>query len=263
MKKQLLFLCLMLLPSPGCLSLAETISQTHTRQISEQEKQEVEAVAKSFVARLQQTRDLAPLLKEFYLSDFLKRNVQTAAQSSTKFITLNFAPEFPIKPVLIHQASLTDWQELYVGYQNLKYFMVLTIATLPEKSGVPQNEIFPPEVEKLLKSQTKLASSGINTLKKLRRLNATLKQACATLRAQFNQQPPESSAIYHQRIGQFIDQHGNVMQAGVYVNPQADSGFPSQTPFFHIITAAPFLELRLVRTTAGLKIIFARMYLYN
>jgi ABC-type Zn uptake system ZnuABC Zn-binding protein ZnuA len=94
-------------------------------------------------------------------------------------------------------------------------------------------------------------------------LNAALGEACRELREQFIKQPPELSATYQQRISQFIDQHRKVLRAEVQVNQQADSGFPPQTRFFNIVTAAPFFELRLVQTIAGLKIVFARVYPYN
>ncbi len=260
MKKKLLLLCVILLHAhPGISQVA----QTEASKISEPERQAVEAAATAFAARLQQTRDLAPLLTEFYLADFIKRNLPASSPTSAKFITLNFAPEIPIKPALIHQARLQDWQALYVNYQNLKYFMVLTIATLPEKRGAPQNEIFPPAVEKLLKSQAERVKSGIHTVKELRGLNAALEQACMNLRGQFIKQPPELAPTYQQRRGQFLAQHGNVMQAGVQVKPQADSGFPPETRFFNIVTDAPFFELRFVLTAAGLKILFARVYPYN
>src|SRR4051812_7061416 len=38
--------------------------------VTDQEKQEVQAFAKRFVARLMKTRDVRPLLAEFFLSDF-------------------------------------------------------------------------------------------------------------------------------------------------------------------------------------------------
>jgi hypothetical protein len=263
MKKKLLLFCLLLLQFQSGSSFAGHPGQARAPQITESEKEDVERVAKAFSARLQQTRDLAPLTVEFYLTDFLKGNLPTDAKPSTRFITLDFAPEFPIKPALLRQASLSDWQALYVGYQNLKYFMELTLATLPEKRGTPQNQIFPAEVDRLLKSQAKLAKTGITTVKELRGLNTVLKQAGAMLRAQFNRQPPESSATYHQRIGAFIDPSRKVMQAEVQVSPQSESGFPPQTRFFNIITAAPFFELRLVRTADGLKIVFAKVHSYK
>lgn len=263
MRKILILLLVFLVQAFGCLAFITRTNQTTSVQPGEAETLEVQKIARAFMARLQETRDLAPLLKEFYADDFIKRLLPAAPKSSKQFATLDFASEFPIGQAALNQASVNDWETLYVGYQNLRYYMVLSIATLPEKRGVPAKTVFPPEVEKLLKTQSRFVESGIHTLKDLRALNGTLKQAGAIMRQRFKQNPPEQTALYKERIGQFLERYPDIMKVFALVSSQTVSGFPPQTRFFNIITEAPFFELRLAQTHQGMKIIFARMYPYN
>lgn len=96
------------------------------------EKQEVQAFAKRFVARFLQTRDVRPLLAEYFLSDFTTLHQQDFYEK--------------VSPELYAKLSKNERVRLFVAQENLGYLITLDVMTQPDSqatNGLPFERLLP------------------------------------------------------------------------------------------------------------------------
>jgi len=84
------------------------------------------------------------------------------------------------------------------------------------------------------------------------------------LRQDFLKNPPEQTQIYHENLRRAPKHDSNrLIWPDVYGTRERRLGFPLGTRFFHRITADEMFELWLVKTDAGVKIVWARVNPFN
>src|SRR5690349_18916296 len=97
--------------------------------VTEPEKQEVQAFAKRFVARFLQTRDVRPLLTEYFLSDFTSLHKQDFYEK--------------VAPELYAQLSNNERVRLFVAQENLGYLITLDVMMQTGTNGLPFEQLLP------------------------------------------------------------------------------------------------------------------------
>src|SRR5436305_947805 len=123
MRNPLLLLLLILLLNPCQALVSFALPQTRAEQATVEEVEEARKVVAEFMRRMQQTRDLATL-KDLYINDFISRNLKSYGSSLPD---VGSSPSFSRD--LATQLSHSDWERYYFAQVNLRYFMVLYLAS--------------------------------------------------------------------------------------------------------------------------------------
>ena len=249
------------------IALSAAAPQSNEERATEMETQEVEKVATAFMKRLQETRDLASL-KDLYVDDFIKRKIEfdKVKRSSLDPLHNYFGSGFSVNPALLTQGNHHDWRRLYVASVNLKYFLVLSIASGPNApKDLEIKKVFPPKVLALFEASPAYGKHEIGTLEELRSVINILERASAMMRELFLRNPPEQMPEYKKNMQSWhsSDQEPRIMRLSVEVATEEQFGFPKGTRFFKVLTKPWFFEIRLVKTNAGMKILSARVYPFN
>jgi len=107
--------------------------------VTDQERQEVQEFAKRFVARLMKTRDIGPLIPEFFLSDFTTLPKQDFYEK--------------VAPELYAKLSKNERLRLFLAQENLGYIITLDVMAAPDSNateGLPFQKILPAGVARKL-----------------------------------------------------------------------------------------------------------------
>ena len=124
------------------ISLAVNATPPAPRQeqstVTDQERQEVQAFAKRFVARFIKTRDVRPLITEFFWSDFTTLPKQDFYEK--------------VSPELYAKLSKNERVRLFVDQENLGYIITLDVMASDSKTteGLPFEKILPAGVARRL-----------------------------------------------------------------------------------------------------------------
>jgi len=113
--------------------------QQEQSTVTDQEKQEVQEFAKRFVATFMKTRDVRPLIPEFFLSDFTNLPKQDFYEK--------------VSPELYAKLSKNERVRLFVDQENLGYIITLDVMAQPESKateGLPFQKILPASVARKL-----------------------------------------------------------------------------------------------------------------
>src|ERR1051325_171869 len=133
MNKNRLIAALLLLTFAGsALAQDQTI-------VTEPEKREVQEFAKHFVARFLKTRDVRPLLAEYFLSDFTALHKQDFYEK--------------VAPELYAKLSNRERVRLFVAQENLGYLITLDVMTQPDSqatTGLPFERLLPAAIARKL-----------------------------------------------------------------------------------------------------------------
>jgi hypothetical protein len=260
MRSALYFLILLLL-AHNAQAFSAAPSQLIQEQPTEQESREAREVAAAFIKRMQETRDVAAL-KDLYVDDFL------GLESGL----------LPLGVLGLSLSQRTDlwaevdrrvWERFYAAEVNLNYFRALyylangrNILTHEPKVS----ELYPPEVIRLFDANPFLAVKSpdrkhkIETLEELRGLLSTLEQATAMMRERIVKHAPEETLRYRENVRAWMAKEP---EEAVYIQTGPRRGFPEGTRFFRLRTSPEIFDLTLVRTTKGMKIAWAKVYVFN
>jgi hypothetical protein len=125
--------------------------------VTDQEKQEVQEFAKGFVARLLKTRDVRPLIPEFFLSDFTTIPKQDFYEK--------------VSPELYAKLGKNERLRLFVAQENLGYIITLDVMTKPDTqatAGLPFQKILPAAIAgKLSRSRLVEGTAKFTTRREL------------------------------------------------------------------------------------------------
>jgi hypothetical protein len=163
--KSIATLLIIILAVGGATATAKQDQST----VTDQEKKEVQEFAKRFVARLLKTRDLRPLIAEFFLSDFTAVPKQDFYEK--------------VSPELYAKLSKNERVRLFVAQENLGYIITLDVMTQAKATdGLPFQRILPVAVaRKLSRSRLVEGNAKFTTrkelLKELSRLERVILEA--------------------------------------------------------------------------------------
>ena len=244
-------------------------SQANPAAPTVQEIRDVRNVASTFIKRMERSRDVSKL-RDLFVDDLARRSVTTKRSDIGSSIVLSDH---------VHtQARPEDWERFYHAQFNLKYFMVLYLAgTLTvsqiramEKGEFQGVDLFPPEVQSVLNtspvpthapdSNKAFVDRTVQTIDEFHSLIATLERATGLMRQRFRNNAPERSRLYQDNLSTHVKHE---VKPHVEVAQEQRFGFPPKTRFFTVVTDPQLFELTCVKTEAGMKIIWARVYPFN
>ena len=248
-------------------ALAQSASKSDKSKITKAEAQEAQDLAKKFTARFLETKDLAPLLDEFYFSDFIDRYKKFQSQEDNKSANNLFVSGLLFDSKVIAEGSSDEWRRFYVSAHN--FILLPLVAALKNAKDNPGKEagfdvvnFYSPSVAALLSKNPNLANviqkkgeyKPISSAEELRYATATLEQALAIIREK------QSNAL----LLKIDDKELTKAFEKDYFKPElelADSeeyGFPKDTRFIFVKTPI-FMQLILARDKDKLKIVYATL----
>ena len=216
--------------------------------------QAAKAVAAKFDTRLQQRKDITPLINEMFVAHFLGQ--------------LRRDPEeFPLavfRPYVASRVKQNELLQYYILTMNSYYLNSLYLASTidfstTERSDLSPERMYPNDLLTLLKSNPAIAEQmntpdgKIKSLKQLRRMLPTLRRAVELMRAYLKKHPPDGE-LYKRNVS-LLNSRGNTFQPWDTICDEDCYGFPKGTRLIRINTA--FFQLLLVREENELRILSA------
>lgn len=220
-----------------------------------EEKQEAERVAKQFTDRLGETKDIAPLIQEFFAPDFLDR------------IPPNLCAE-NVAASICPQISRGERLRSYVATFNRLYFSTLDVLSRPAPSEAaegtaerrpakPFEGMLPPEVAAKLRRTPLIGKvQRVETVEQFREQLTLLEQALTEAQDHLLRHPLEALPQYQERIAaikhaRFIVR---VWTARHVREEYFDTGLLPNERLFPVRTPLN-LDLLLMRDGGGLKVL--------
>ena len=182
-------------------------------KLTPEEMVELENFIKRFEKRLAETRDLSPLIKEFFVSEFAERLYKTGNDDFSS--SNNISPEWSLlllSPSLIHQIVQDELLNFYNQTFNMHYINILycltKISIEQTESEITNKMLFPPGVIKILKTDPYLAESlkdngdskVIEDLNDFRNATKTLEKAVKVAQARITETEPEKSELFQKNL---------------------------------------------------------------
>jgi hypothetical protein len=260
MRSALYFLILVLLANHAH-AFPAAASQLIMEQPTEQEAREAREVAAAFITRMQETRDVAAL-KDLYVDDFLR------LESGLLSLSV-FGASLSQRTDLWAEVDRREWERFYAAHVNLNYFRVLYYLATGRNILTHEptmSELYPPEVIRLFNANPFLAVKSpdrkykIETPEELRDVLTTLERATVLMRERFVKHPPEETERYRENVRAWMAKEP---EEAVYIQTGGRRGFPEGTRFFRLRTSPEIFDLTLVRTGEGMKIVWAKVYVFD
>lgn len=254
----------------ACLNsfaFAQSTSKSDNSKITKAEAQEAQDLAKKFTARFLETKDLAPLIDEFYFSDFIDRYKKFQLKEDNKSANNLFVSGLLFDSKVIAEGSSEEWRRFYVAAHN--FVLLPIIAALKIAKENPGKEadfdvikFYSPSVVTLLNKNPNLANviqkkgdyKPISSAEELRNATAVLEQALTIIREK------QSNSL----LLKIDDKELTKVFEKDYFKPElefADDeeyGFPKDTRFISI-KIPTFMQLILARDKDKLKVVYATL----
>lgn len=160
--------------------------------VTDQEKQEVQEFAKRFVARFLKTRDVRPLIAEFFLREFTTLPKQDFYEK--------------VSPELYAKLSGNERVRLFVAQENLGYMITLDVMASDSKAtdGLPFQKILPAGVaRKLSRSRLVEGTAKFTNRRELLQELSRVEKAILEARPFLKRKNLEQSPAFLKKLGTF------------------------------------------------------------
>ena len=159
--------------------------------VTAQEKKELQDFAKHFVARLMKTRDVRPLIVEFFANDF------------TAIPKQDYYEKVP--PELYKKLSKNERLRLFVAQENLGYIITVEVMTQAQATtGLPFQQILPAALaRKLRRSRLVEGAAKFTSRRELLNELTRLEKAILEARPFLKQKNLERSEAFLRRLDRF------------------------------------------------------------
>jgi hypothetical protein len=209
-------------------------SQEEPQPISDQERKEAQQVAQLFVIRMQQTRDVTPLINELFAPNFISHFVSGDCEC--------------LSPQLYSRLSKTERIRWFVALYNLSYIITLDVLHGPTRN--PEDEkylastfkrVLPNRTaEKLQKLMIQENDYQIKDYRAFRSLLTRMEKVLAEARAYLIQQGIEQTPEFQRELDDKVTDTGIEYRVRAYIggNNIKDSepliGFPATQKFYRV-----------------------------
>lgn len=215
-------------------------------EITREEAKRAQEVADLFVKRLIETGDLAPVIDELFVADFIQRYIKhqkNISQESNAPSEIFFAPGLWYKPDLLNQATEDDWRRFYIATYNFLYHGFIVgmnrMANDLLKGNTPDDEeferIIPPKISDFFNAHSILKNFirrkdkqiPIGALEEMRSATVTLEQGLRLLREEVGSgqiKPSDESKKVFEMLN-----HPDLIKPFVEVSEKEFYGYPPGT----------------------------------
>jgi hypothetical protein len=237
---------------PACALIER---RTHPPAVASDEKdlEKVSKFVRSFVQRLEQTKDFKPVVEKFFAADYLDGYLHDG--NTNWFLNLNRETAA--------SASRAELQRFYVALLNsgyLSFVYLLSQYPYAAEGGIPEEKLIPPDVLEFIDNHPYTAkykrrpdsydflAENIDSVERLRSYIDLLEGIAGLMRRRVTSVGPENSRDY-QRMLEDLD-------APTASNCAADClGLPKGTQIFDV--SVPLFHLQVAEIKGELKVISA------
>lgn len=175
--------------------------RTNDQELSDADSEAVRELVLKFTTRFAQTKDLAPVINELYLKDFLQRYISAKSNVSGvgRSVDLDFVPGLTYNSRLHAEAGPEDWLRFYTAANNFMFFGFMS-AIKKQRNGsrITAADLYPPNVIELLNTNANLSnmivrkgsSKAVGSVDEMRKATAILEQAVSLMRQKTEGEPP-------------------------------------------------------------------------
>jgi hypothetical protein len=210
--------------------------QEEPQPISPQEKEEVQRAAQLFVRRMQQTRDVAPLINELFAPNFISHFVSGDCEC--------------IPPQLYSRLSRTERLRWFVALNNFSYLITLDVLQGPTRNPEDENylastfkRILPDKTaEELQNLMPQENDFQIEDYQAFRSLLIHMEEVLAEARAHLIQQGIEQTPEFQRKLDDKVTDRGIEYRARAYIGGgnikdcEPLIGFPTNQKFYRVET---------------------------
>lgn len=215
-------------------------------EITREEAKRAQEVADLFVKRMIETGDLAPVIDELFVADFIQRYIKhqkNISQESNAPSEIFFAPGLWYKPDLLNQATEDDWRRFYIATYNFLYQVFIVgmnrVANDLLNGNTPDDKeiesIFPQKISEFFNAHPILKNFirrkdkqiPIGALEEMRSATVTLEQGLRLLREEVGSgqiKPSDES----KKVLEMLN-HPDLEKHFVEVSEKEYYGFPPRT----------------------------------
>jgi hypothetical protein len=230
-------------------------------KITAGERREAKRLARRFVKRLRETRDISPLITEFFVDDFSPQNCILLSERDDAELISQLSPEERL------QCFTLEFNLVYLALLNL-------MATYPPDSDSEPalEEYFPPDALEMIREDPQLAhwagvemddeelQPQIENPDQLRALLSTLEKVVRRMQEYMTQYPPEESPYFKEN---FRQEKADIeaFEPDLEIITEADCSLPvgARVVSINIPFFIPFFHLDLVASDDGLKVFRLRV----
>ncbi|MFN2502322.1 MAG: hypothetical protein ABR530_09960, partial [Pyrinomonadaceae bacterium] len=118
-----------------------TMAQPPVDRIAEMDEDQVKAVARTFSDRMIRTRDIARLLNEFFVNDFLRRSLLSGQPEWALVVNHRLAANLTEAERRRFFIAINNWTFLSVLYSN-------STGSFSGSAGPKSIDVFPPDIRR-------------------------------------------------------------------------------------------------------------------
>jgi hypothetical protein len=266
MLKHLFASLVILLSIAGNSGLATGLTGRDGLQETESEAQQAQETAVEFTLRFAESKDLAPIVKDLYFDDFVKRYLESRARDPVLSTTPHayFLPGLDYNSRLLTEAGPADWQRFYIAANNFLLFgFVSAMKKGSESAEIKPGDMYPASVISLLARNPNLEnmiekkgrSRPIGTVEEFRGATLTLEEAGGILRQEFGtgslMKVDRSQLAALMKQDDFFKPQVNVLDGDLFQFPKGTRMIVIKTPLG--------LQLMLAREGPRLKIFWTEI----
>ena len=181
-----------------CLNLRQ---RTDDQELSDADSRAVRELVLKFSTRFAETKDLAPVIKEFYTTDFLQRYLSGKSNvlPTDRSVEVDFVPGLTYNSRLHAEASSEEWLRFYTAANNFMFFGFMSaIKKQRDGSRITSADLYPSNVIDLLNTNANLSnmivrkgsSKAVGSVEEMRKATAVLEQAVKLMRQKAEGEPP-------------------------------------------------------------------------
>ena len=262
------FAVLVLLPQASAAAAAAQRRDAPT----EQEAREARELARVFTERLLKTRDLSSIVRELYVADFMRRQLEELEKSrggaAPDGFMLDGIPALSFKRALLAHPESEHWTRLYVAAHTFLHFGLLSAFSKggpPDVSEQGVRAMYPPEAVRLLGTNPTLANFlvkrgdyvDVSTLEELRAVTETLEEAVRLTRAHLDKSLPLKLDKLEAVLAE-LRRDPQALPVETFPVEEGSMGFPPGTRFTSVLTPIG-LNLVATRHDGKLKVVMSHL----
>jgi CBS domain-containing protein len=248
------------------VTLAQPVTRTDELQVTSAEEQEAREVAIRFTIRFAETKDLTPIVRDLYFSDFVERYKKFKTKDLNAHpVDLYFAPGLDYNSRLLTEGDSKDWRRFYVAANNFLLFGFISALKnySNDAADVKATDVYPSGVIRLLNKNPNLANMivrkggpmAVGSVEEMRAATATLEQAVTIMRERQKGKPP---VIADKEELVRVIKGDEFFKPRLEVTDESIFGFPKGTRILFMKTPLG-LQLMLAKDDSQLKIFWTEI----
>ena len=241
----------------AALTQAAIVVSAADEELTAEEARETNALARLFVQRMRETNDVAVVIDELFVPDFIDRHLN--GPESEPFIF--------IKPSLARRLTRDELLGYYVANINFRHLHDLYVYGKFPAGRLPEAEApYPPEIARLIArveedfekiEQADESAEEAQAPARLRASLGLLERVNGLLRAEIERRKLAQSALYQKALAEW-DERFHLYKPWPSVCEQSCYGLPAGSRL--IIVNVPSFQLKVALAGGGAKIVSAMPY---